>query len=91
MFTLPSARRYLLPAAILFIFLVFLRLLSETGILQSSQQVVLQAALQAYLSNGARVTVLNATTHPHLFTAERFADNSFSEVTCATYPSWQTR
>ncbi|ETI23521.1 hypothetical protein G647_05323 [Cladophialophora carrionii CBS 160.54] len=67
MFTLPSARRFLLPAAVILILLVILRVLADTGSLRSSHDALLQAALQRELSNSAKITLLyNASAHPHL-------------------------
>ncbi|EXJ62631.1 hypothetical protein A1O7_03069 [Cladophialophora yegresii CBS 114405] len=67
MFTLPSARRFLLPAVVILVLLVFLRVLSDTGSLRSSHDALLQAALQRELSSSAKLTPLyGASAHPHL-------------------------
>ncbi|KAJ9603746.1 hypothetical protein H2200_011932 [Cladophialophora chaetospira] len=68
MITLPSARRLLLPTISILFILICLRLISDTGLFRSSQHALLQAAIKGHLSGGhANFTVLNASSHPHLF------------------------
>ncbi|KIW27356.1 uncharacterized protein PV07_07100 [Cladophialophora immunda] len=67
MLSVPSARRYLVPALTVLALLIFVRVLSQRALLRSSQNALLHGVLQSYVVRSAHVAVVKASTHPHLF------------------------
>ncbi|KAH0846355.1 hypothetical protein FOPE_11206 [Fonsecaea pedrosoi] len=67
MLSIPPARRFLAPTLAVLTLLIVLRLRSHRALIRSSQDALLHGVLQSYVTGGAQVIVVNASTHPHLF------------------------